>query len=49
MRPEFRRAGALQLSPKTVMHHSTNVYRQLGVPGPAEAVALAYRTGLLQR
>jgi predicted ATPase/DNA-binding CsgD family transcriptional regulator len=41
-------ATALYLSPKTVMHHSTNVYRKLGVRGRAEAVALAYRTGLLQ-
>jgi DNA-binding CsgD family transcriptional regulator len=40
-------ATALHLSPKTVMHHSTNVYRKLGVRGRAEAVALAYRTGLL--
>jgi predicted ATPase/DNA-binding CsgD family transcriptional regulator len=40
-------ATALYLSPKTVMHHSTNVYRKLGVRGRAEAVALAYRTGLL--
>jgi DNA-binding CsgD family transcriptional regulator len=30
------------------MHHSTNVYRKLGVRGRAEAVALAYRTGLLK-
>lgn len=37
----------LYLSPKTVMHHSANVYRKLGVRGRAEAVALAYRTGLL--
>ncbi len=35
------------LSPKTVMHHSTTVHRKLGVRGRAEAVALAYRTGLL--
>jgi DNA-binding NarL/FixJ family response regulator len=42
-------ATALHLSPKTVMHHSTNVYRKLGVRGRAEAVALAYRAGLLQR
>ena len=42
-------ATALHLSPKTVMHHSTNVYRKLGVRGRAEAVALAYRTGLLRR
>jgi predicted ATPase/DNA-binding CsgD family transcriptional regulator len=41
-------ASAMHLSPKTVMHHSTNVYRKLGVRGRAEAVALAYRTGLLQ-
>jgi predicted ATPase/DNA-binding CsgD family transcriptional regulator len=41
-------ATALHLSPKTVMHHSTNVYRKLGVRGRAEAVALAYRTGLLR-
>jgi predicted ATPase/DNA-binding CsgD family transcriptional regulator len=41
-------ATLLHLSPKTVMHHSTNVYRKLGVRGRAEAVALAYSTGLLQ-
>lgn len=41
-------ASVLYLSAKTVMHHSTNVYRKLGVRGRAEAVALAYRTGLLQ-
>jgi predicted ATPase/DNA-binding CsgD family transcriptional regulator len=41
-------AALLHLSPKTVMHHSTNVYRKLGVRGRAEAVALAYSTGLLQ-
>jgi predicted ATPase/DNA-binding CsgD family transcriptional regulator len=40
--------AVLHLSPKTVMHHSANVYRKLGVRGRAEAVALAYRTGLLQ-
>jgi predicted ATPase/DNA-binding CsgD family transcriptional regulator len=39
--------AGLYLSPKTVMHHSANVYRKLGVRGRAEAVALAYRTGLL--
>jgi DNA-binding NarL/FixJ family response regulator len=42
-------AAALYLSPNTVMHHSTNVYRKLGVRGRAEAVALAYRTGLLKQ
>jgi DNA-binding NarL/FixJ family response regulator len=40
-------AAVLHLSPKTVMHHSTSVYRKLGVRGRAEAVTLAYRTGLL--
>ena len=40
-------AAALHLSPKTVMHHSTSVYRKLGVRGRAEAVAMAYRSGLL--
>jgi predicted ATPase/DNA-binding CsgD family transcriptional regulator len=42
-------AAVLYLSPKTVMHHSANVYRKLGVRGRAEAVALAYRTGLLKQ
>lgn len=36
------------LSTKTVMHHSVSIYRKLEVRGRAEAVALAYRTGLLQ-
>ena len=40
-------AKELFLSAKTVMHHSTNIYRKLGVRGRAEAVALAYREGLL--
>ncbi|MET0863876.1 MAG: LuxR C-terminal-related transcriptional regulator [Nakamurella sp.] len=40
-------AGELFLSAKTVMHHSTSIYRKLAVGGRAEAVALAYRTGLL--
>jgi DNA-binding NarL/FixJ family response regulator len=39
--------AVLHLSPKSVTHHSTSVYRKLGVRGRAEAVALAYRTGLL--
>jgi DNA-binding CsgD family transcriptional regulator len=30
------------------MHHSTSIYRKLGVRGRAEAVALAYTSGLLQ-
>ena len=41
-------AAELFLSAKTVMHHSTSIYRKLAVGGRAEAVALAYRTGLLQ-
>ena len=41
-------AAELYLSAKTVMHHSTNIYRKLAVGGRAEAVALAYRNGLLQ-
>jgi DNA-binding CsgD family transcriptional regulator len=51
MRPAQSRKGIAPgrgLDPKTVMHHSTNVYRKLGVRGRAGAVALAYRTGLLQ-
>jgi predicted ATPase/DNA-binding CsgD family transcriptional regulator len=36
------------LSTNTVMHHSVSIYRKLDVRGRAEAVALAYRTGLLQ-
>lgn len=41
-------AGDLFLSTKTVMHHSVSIYRKLDVRGRAEAVALAYRTGLLR-
>lgn len=41
-------AGDLFLSTKTVMHHSVSIYRKLDVRGRAEAVALAYRSGLLQ-
>jgi DNA-binding CsgD family transcriptional regulator len=40
-------AADLHLSAKTVMHHSTSVYRKLGVRGRAEAVAAAYQSGLL--
>jgi DNA-binding CsgD family transcriptional regulator len=42
-----RIAAELFLSVKTVMHHSTSIYRKLGVRGRAEAVAHAYRHGLL--
>jgi len=41
-------AKDLFLSAKTVMHHSTSICRKLGVRGRAEAVALAYTSGLLQ-
>ena len=41
-------AKELFLSAKTVMHHSTSIYRKLGVRGRAEAVALAFRNGLLR-
>lgn len=41
-------AGDFFLSTKTVMHHSVSIYRKLEVRGRAEAVALAYRTGLLR-
>jgi predicted ATPase/DNA-binding CsgD family transcriptional regulator len=37
----------LQISAKTVMHHTMNVYRKLGVRGRAEAVAQALRNGLV--
>lgn len=38
----------LGLSPKTVMHHTTSVYRKLGVRGRAEAVAHAVRVGMIE-
>ena len=41
-------ASSLFLSAKTVMHHSTSIYRKLGVRGRAGAVDLAYRSGMLQ-
>lgn len=41
-------ARDLYLSPKTVMHHSTSIYRKMEVRGRAEAVATAFRTGLLR-
>jgi DNA-binding NarL/FixJ family response regulator len=40
-------AAALYLSPKTVMHHSSSIYRKLGVRGRAEAIAHAYHRGML--
>jgi predicted ATPase/DNA-binding CsgD family transcriptional regulator len=40
-------AGALGLTSKTVMHHTTAIYRRLGVRGRSEAVAWAVRAGLV--
>ncbi|MDP9115714.1 MAG: LuxR C-terminal-related transcriptional regulator [Actinomycetota bacterium] len=40
-------SSELSISAKTVMHHSASVYRKLGVRGRAEAIAHAYRSGLL--
>lgn len=37
----------LALSPKTVMHHTTHIFRKLGVRGRAEAVARGIRAGLV--
>jgi DNA-binding CsgD family transcriptional regulator len=39
-------ARRLDLTPKTVMHHLTAVYRTLGVRGRSEATAWAFRAGL---
>ena len=41
-------AEALELTPKTVMHHLTGIYRVLGLRGRSEATAWAYRTGLVE-
>ena len=40
-------AARLGVSPKTVMHHTTAIYRTLGVRGRAEAAVLAIRAGLV--
>ena len=40
-------AAALVLSPKTVATHIQNLLRKLGVHSRAEAVAAAYRDGLM--
>jgi DNA-binding CsgD family transcriptional regulator len=40
-------ASTMQLRPKTVMHHTSNIYRKLGVRGRTQAVAAAWRLGLL--
>jgi predicted ATPase/DNA-binding CsgD family transcriptional regulator len=40
-------AEALVLSPKTVMHHTSSIFRKLDVRGRAEAVDAGHRLGLL--
>ncbi len=40
-------AAQLYLSPKTVMHHASHIYRKLEVHGRAEAVDVAHGIGLL--
>jgi predicted ATPase/DNA-binding CsgD family transcriptional regulator len=39
-------AAKLGITPKTAMHHTSAVYRKLGVAGRTAAVAVAYRHGL---
>lgn len=41
-------AVALGITRKTAMHHTSNIYRKLGVRGRAEAVSWAYRNGVLE-
>jgi DNA-binding CsgD family transcriptional regulator len=41
-------ASSLVLSAKTVMHHTTSIYRKLGVRGRAGAVDFAHRSGMLR-
>ena len=38
---------SLGMTPKTVMHHSGRIYRKLGVRGRAEAIAWAFRHGVV--
>ncbi len=40
-------SARMGLAPKTVMHHSTAIYRKLQVRGRAEATAWAFRQGLV--
>ena len=44
--PNKEIATRLGLTPKTVMHHTTTIYRILGVRGRSEAVAWALRAGV---
>ncbi len=41
-------AATLGISTKTAMHHTTAIYRTLGVRGRSEAIAFALRTGLVE-
>ena len=41
-------AEHLKLTPKTVMHHLTSVYRTLNVRGRSEATAWAHRAGIVK-
>ena len=40
-------AAQLGVRAKTVMHHTTAIYRELGVRGRSEATAVAFRAGLV--
>ncbi len=40
-------AAELGVRAKTVMHHTTAIYRELGVRGRSEATAVAFRAGLV--
>ena len=39
--------ATLLVRPKTVMHHTSAIYRKLGVRGRSEAVVWAARNGLV--
>jgi predicted ATPase/DNA-binding CsgD family transcriptional regulator len=41
-------ATQLGIRPKTVMHHTSSIYRKLAVAGRTEAVSVAWRDGLLR-
>jgi Bacterial regulatory proteins, luxR family len=40
-------AAALTIDVKTAMHHTSSIYRKLGVRGWVEAAAWAWRTGVV--